>query len=31
MLDKINKALQEIKADGTYDRIYKSYFGEKKN
>lgn len=31
LLKKINTALAAIKADGTYDRIYKSYFGNKKN
>lgn len=31
LLKKINDALSTIKADGTYDRIYKTYFGEKKN
>lgn len=31
LLKKINAALAAIRADGTYDRIYKSYFGEKKN
>ncbi len=30
LLGKINKGLEAIKADGTYDRIFKSYFGEKK-
>ncbi|WII73461.1 basic amino acid ABC transporter substrate-binding protein [Bdellovibrio sp. 22V] len=30
LLKKINEGLAAIKADGTYDRIYKSYFGEKK-
>lgn len=30
LLDKINKGLAEIKNDGTYDRIYQSYFKEKK-
>lgn len=30
LLAKINKALAEIKQDGTYDRIYKSYFGSDK-
>lgn len=27
LLDKINKALEEIKADGTYAKIYKKWFG----
>ncbi|MEF7612328.1 basic amino acid ABC transporter substrate-binding protein [Aquincola sp. MAHUQ-54] len=27
LLDKINKGLADIKADGTYDRIYAKYFG----
>ena len=27
LLDKLNKALGDIKADGTYDRIYTKYFG----
>jgi polar amino acid transport system substrate-binding protein len=27
LLDKINKGLGEIKADGTYDKIYAQYFG----
>ncbi|WP_332776324.1 basic amino acid ABC transporter substrate-binding protein [Polaromonas sp.] len=27
LLAKINKALADIKADGTYDKIYASYFG----
>ncbi|MEK2644438.1 basic amino acid ABC transporter substrate-binding protein [Bdellovibrio sp. BCCA] len=31
LLKKINDGLSAIKADGTYDRIYKTYFGEKKN
>jgi len=30
LLTKINKGLDAIKADGTYDRIYKSFFEEKK-
>lgn len=30
LLKKINDGLAAIKADGTYDRIYKSYFGEMK-
>lgn len=29
LLEKINKGIAGIKADGTYDRIYKSYFGKK--
>lgn len=29
MLVKINKALAEIRADGTYDKIYAQYFGAK--
>lgn len=31
LLGKINKALAEIKADGTYERIFQSYFAEKKS
>ncbi|MGZ3772426.1 MAG: basic amino acid ABC transporter substrate-binding protein [Pseudobdellovibrionaceae bacterium] len=31
LLKKINDGLSAIKADGTYNRIYKSYFAEKKN
>lgn len=31
LLNKINSALSAIKADGTYDAIYKKYFGEIKN
>ncbi|WP_418320635.1 basic amino acid ABC transporter substrate-binding protein [Piscinibacter sakaiensis] len=27
LLEKINKALAEIRADGSYDRIYATYFG----
>ena len=27
LLDKLNKGLADIKADGTYDRIYAQYFG----
>ncbi|WP_374078089.1 basic amino acid ABC transporter substrate-binding protein [Bdellovibrio bacteriovorus] len=30
LLKKINDGLAAIKADGTYDRIFKTYFGEKK-
>lgn len=30
LLEKINKGLAEIKADGTYDKIYQTYFKEKK-
>lgn len=29
LLDKLNKGLAEIKADGTYDQIYSKYFGAK--
>jgi polar amino acid transport system substrate-binding protein len=29
LLGKINKALADIKADGTYDRIFAQYFGAK--
>lgn len=29
LLDKINEALDELRRDGTYDRLYKKYFGEK--
>ncbi|MGE9744626.1 basic amino acid ABC transporter substrate-binding protein [Bdellovibrio bacteriovorus] len=31
LLKKINDGLAAIKADGTYDSIFKKYFGEKKN
>ncbi|WP_347357004.1 basic amino acid ABC transporter substrate-binding protein [Bdellovibrio sp.] len=31
LLQKINSGLGQIKADGTYESIYKKYFGEKKN
>lgn len=31
LLSKINSGLRAIKADGSYDRIYTKYFGEKKN
>ncbi len=31
LLKKINEGLQAIKSDGTYDRIHKNYFTEKKN
>lgn len=31
LMGKINGALAKIKADGTYDRIYKKYFEGKKN
>lgn len=31
LLKKINDGLAMIKSDGTYDGIYKKYFGEKKN
>lgn len=27
LLDQLNKGLEEIKQDGTYDRLYKKYFG----
>jgi polar amino acid transport system substrate-binding protein len=30
LLEKINKGLAAVKSDGTYERIYKTYFGEKK-
>ena len=30
LLEKINKGLAEIRADGTYDKIYATHFGEKK-
>lgn len=30
LVDKINKALEAIRADGTYDRIYRQYFAETK-
>jgi polar amino acid transport system substrate-binding protein len=29
LLDKINKALSDLKADGSYDRLYAAYFGAK--
>jgi glutamine transport system substrate-binding protein len=29
LLDKINQAMDELRQDGTYDRLYKKYFGEK--
>jgi polar amino acid transport system substrate-binding protein len=29
LLDRINKALADLKADGSYDRLYASYFGAK--
>lgn len=29
VLDKINEGLNKIKTDGTYDKIYEEYFGEK--
>jgi polar amino acid transport system substrate-binding protein len=29
LLDKINAAMDAIRKDGTYDRLYKKYFGEK--
>lgn len=28
LLEKINEALKEMKADGTYDKIFKKWFGE---
>nr|4ZV1_A Chain A, AncQR [synthetic construct]4ZV2_A Chain A, AncQR [synthetic construct] len=28
LLEKINKALEEMKKDGTYDKIYEKWFGE---
>ena len=27
LLNQLNKGLEEIKQDGTYDRLYKKYFG----
>ena len=30
LLEKLNKGLADIKADGTYDQIYAKYFGAKK-
>lgn len=30
LLDALNKALDDIRADGTYDKIYSTWFGEKK-
>ncbi len=29
LLARINEALEKIKKDGTYDRLYKKYFGKK--
>ncbi len=29
LLDKINAAVKEIRKEGTYDRLYEKYFGEK--
>jgi polar amino acid transport system substrate-binding protein len=29
LLEKLNKGLADIKADGTYDQIYTKYFGAK--
>jgi polar amino acid transport system substrate-binding protein len=29
LLEKINKALADLKADGSYDKLYASYFGAK--
>lgn len=29
LLEKIDAAMEEIRKDGTYDRLYKQYFGEK--
>jgi len=29
LLEKINTAMDKIRKDGTYDRLYKKYFGEK--
>ena len=29
LLDRINEALDELRRDGTYDRLYEKYFGEK--
>lgn len=31
LTQKINKGLEQIKADGTYDKIYKKWFGESAN
>lgn len=31
LLEKLNKGLADIKADGTYDQIYAKYFGAKKD
>lgn len=28
MLDKVNKALADVKGDGTYDQVFKKWFGE---
>lgn len=30
LLEDINKALAELKKDGEYDKIYKTWFGEVK-
>ena len=27
MLEKVNKAIDELKADGTYAKLYKKWFG----
>ena len=29
LMDQINKALDELKANGEYDKIYEKWFGEK--
>ena len=29
LLDKINRGLANLKADGTYDKIYQKWFGTK--
>ena len=28
MTAKVNKALKELKSDGTYNKLYKEWFGE---
>ena len=30
LLDRLNKALEEVRADGTYDKIYDKWFGNSK-
>ena len=31
LTDQVNQALKELKADGTYDKIYKKWFGTEPN